>query len=342
MNQNWLDFLSPHEARIEAGEVIHFGDAKAELRLAQTETILAPLTHFSLIRAAGEEAAAFLHNLLSNDVQHLDQDHAERASFCSPKGRMLADFMIWREGHDYLLQLSADIQPALLKKLSMYILRAKARLTDAGSEIFLLGMAGSGMAEALKAVGAALPAAAMEITRFSVGKVIRLDETHCQLAVSADAIDRVWRALAIAARPVGTPVWRWIEIIAGVPHIRQATQDEFVPQMANQDLLGGLSFTKGCYPGQEIVARTKYLGKVKRRTYRARIDGNCPLPGTDLYSADLPDQSCGKVIEAAPSPSGGCELLASMLMSSAEGGDIHVGAAEGPRLAFLPLPYALE
>jgi len=342
MNQNWLDFLSAHAARIEAGEAVHFGDAQTELSLAQTETILAPLTHFSLIRAAGEEAPAFLHNLLSNDVQHLDQDHAERASFCSPKGRMLADFMIWREGHDTLLQLSADIQPAMLKKLSMYILRSKARLTDAGSEIVLLGMAGSGMAEALKAVGAELPATAMGITRFSGGKVIRLDETRCQLAVAAGAADQAWRALANAARPVGTPVWRWLEIIAGVPHIRQATQDEFVPQMANQDLLGGLSFTKGCYPGQEIVARTKYLGKVKRRTYRARIDGNGPVPGTDLYSADLPDQSCGKVIEAAPAPSGGCELLASMLMSSAESGDIHVGAADGPRLAFLPLPYALE
>ncbi len=342
MNQNWLDFLSAHAARIEAGNAIHFGDAKSELSLAQSETILAPLTHFSLIRAAGEEAGAFLHNLLSNDVQHLDQDHAERASFCSPKGRMLADFMIWREGHDYLLQLSADIQPAMLKKLSMYILRSKARLTDAGSEIVLLGVAGSGMAEALKAVGAALPAAAMEISRFSGGKVIRLDEARCQLAVAAGAAEQAWRALATAARPVGSPVWRWLEIAAGVPHIRQATQDEFVPQMANQDLIGGLSFTKGCYPGQEIVARTKYLGKVKRRTYRARIEGNCPVPGTDLYSADLPDQSCGKVIEAAPGPAGGCEFLASMLMSSAEGGDIHVGAADGPRLAFLPLPYALD
>jgi folate-binding protein YgfZ len=342
MNQNWLDFLSAQSARIDSGEAIHFGDARSELSQAQTETILASLTDFSLIRATGEEAAGFLHNLLSNDVQHLDQNHAERASFCSPKGRMLADFLIWREGHDYLMQLSADIQPAMLKKLSMYLLRSKAKLTDAGSEFVLLGLAGSGMAEALKAVGATLPAAAMETARFSEGTVIRLDATRCQLVVVAGAAEQTWRALSAAARPVGTPVWRWLDIAAGVPHIRQATQDEFVPQMTNQDLLGGLSFTKGCYPGQEIVARTKYLGKVKRRTYRARIDANCPAPGTDLYSPDLPDQSCGKVIEAAPGPAGGCEFLASMLMASAEGGDIHVGAADGPRLAFLPLPYALE
>lgn len=342
MNQNWLDYLSTHAACIDAGEVVHFGNARSELGLAQADTILAPLTHFSLIRATGEEAATFLHNLLSNDVQHLDQNRAERASFCSPKGRMLADFLIWRDGQDVLLQLSADIQPAMLKKLSMYILRSKARLSDVSNELVLLGLAGSGVSEALKAIGAMLPAAPMETSRFPGGAVIRLDENRCQLVVSASAAEQIWRTLSAAARPVGTPVWRWFEIAAGIPHIRQETQDEFVPQMLNQDLLGGLSFTKGCYPGQEIVARTKYLGKVKRRTYRGRIDSDCPAPGTDLYSADLPNQSCGKVIEAAPGPAGGCELLASMLMSSAEGGDIHVGAADGPRLAFLPSPYALD
>lgn len=342
MNQNWQSFLAAQGALLESGEALHFGDAGAELSQAQSGTVLAPLTHFGLIRASGDEAAGFLHNLLSNDVQHLGPDRAERASFCSPKGRMLADFLIWRDGNDYLLQISADIQPALLKKLSMYILRAKARLSDADGDIVLIGLAGSGAAEALKALGATPPVAAMDVTRFSGGAVIRLDANRCQIAVTADAADRVWRALTASARTVGTPAWRWLEIAAGIPHIRLATQDEFVPQMANQELIGGVSFTKGCYPGQEVVARTKYLGKVKRRTYRARFDGNCPSPGADLYSTDLPDQSCGRVIEAAPSPGGGCELLASMLMTSAESGEVHVGAAEGPRLSFLPLPYALD
>ena len=115
-----------------------------------------------------------------------------------------------------------------------------------------------------------------------------------------------------------------------------------MPQMANLELIGGVSFTKGCYPGQEVVARTKYLGKVKRRTYLAHVEGDPPLPGTDLYSPDLPDQSCGKVVESAPSPSGGSDLLASMLMTSAEAGNVRVGSAEGRLLSFLALPYALE
>jgi hypothetical protein len=157
-----------------------------------------------------------------------------------------------------------------------------------------------------------------------------------------DAAISMWAQLAAHATPVGMPAWRWLEIAAGIPHVTAATQEEFVPQMANLDLIGGVSFTKGCYPGQEVVARTKYLGKVKRRTYRALVQADCPSPGMDLFSPDLPNQSCGKVIESAPGPSGGCEMLASMLMSSAEGGDVRLGSENGPRLSFIALPYALE
>lgn len=341
-SSNWQDFLASVGARLEAGEACDFGDAQAELKAAAANTVLAPLTQFGVIRATGEDAASFLHNLFSNDVQHLGRERAERCGFCSPKGRLLADFLIWREGQDYLLQLSSDIQPGMLKKLGMYVLRSKVKLSDANSDIVLLGIAGTGAAAALKALGAGIPSSQYDVLRFDAGTAIRLDEHRIQLAVHANAAVPVWNKLASLARPVGTPAWRWLEIAAGVPHITSATQEEFVPQMANLELIGGVSFTKGCYPGQEIVARTKYLGKVKRRTYRASIQSDCPQPGTDLFSPDLADQSCGKVIEAAPSPSGGCELLASMLMSSAAAGDVRVGSADGPRLRFLPLPYPLD
>ncbi len=341
-SSNWQDFLASLGARLEAGEACDFGDAQAELKAAAADTVLAPLTQFGVIRATGEDAASFLHNLFSNDVQHLGRERAERCGFCSPKGRLLADFLIWREDQDYLLQLSSDIQPGMLKKLGMYVLRSKVKLSDANSDIVLLGIAGTGAAAALKALGAGIPPSQYDVLRFDAGTAIRLDEHRIQLAVHANAAVPVWNKLASLASPVGTPAWRWLEIAAGVPHITSATQEEFVPQMANLELIGGVSFTKGCYPGQEIVARTKYLGKVKRRTYRASVQSDCPQPGTDLFSPDLTDQSCGKVIEAAPSPSGGCELLASMLMSSAEAGDVRVGSADGPRLRFLALPYPLE
>jgi folate-binding protein YgfZ len=342
MNPNWQNFISTRGARLEAGQIRDFGNAQAELKAAAAGTVLAPLSQFGLIRATGEDAATFLHNLLSNDVQHLARNRAERCGFCSPKGRLLADFLIWREDHDYLLQLSADIQPALLKKLGMYVLRSKVKLTDAGDDIVLLGLSGEGTAAVLKAASLDFPAVPMDVTHSAAGSVIRLDERRCQLALRPDAAAGIWSQLATQATPVGMAAWRWLEIAAGIPHITASTQEEFVPQMANLELIGGVSFTKGCYPGQEVVARTKYLGKVKRRTYRAHVPGECPAPGTDLFSADLPDQSCGKVIEAAPSPDGGCEMLASMLMASAETGDVRVGSASGPRLEFRALPYALD
>ncbi len=342
MHPNWQNFLASHDARFETDQVCDFGDAQTELKTAISGTVLAPLTQFGLIRVSGEDAAAFLHNLLSNDVQHLARDRAERCGFCSPKGRLLADFLLWREGHDYLLQLSAGIQPALLKKLGMYVLRSKVKLSNASDDTVLFGLAGQAAASALKAAGLDVPPAAMDTSHFADGTVIRLDEQRFQIALRADAAERLWGQLSVHAAPVGTPVWRWLEIVAGIPHITAQTQEEFVPQMANLELIGGVSFTKGCYPGQEVVARTKYLGKVKRRTYLAFVPGECPQPGTDLFSVDLPNQSCGKVVEAAPSPGGGCAMLASMLMSSAESGDVRLGSADGPRLEFRALPYALE
>ena len=220
------------------------------------------------------------------------------------------------------------------------MLRSKVKLSD--TDRVLLGLAGREAAAALEAAGLEVPAQPFDVAHFADGAVIRLDAHRFHLAVRSEAAPALWERLCGQAKPVGLPSWRWLEIAAGIPHVTAPTQEEFVPQMLNLELIGGVSFTKGCYPGQEVVARTKYLGKVKRRTYRAHVQAECPPPGADLFSPDLAGQSCGKVVDAAPSPSGGCEVLASMLMSSAETGEVRVGSAEGPRLSFLALPYALD
>ena len=341
MNPKWHDFLANHGAHLEGGQVRDFGNAKAALDAAASGAVMAPLTQFGLIRAAGEDAATFLHNLLTNDVRNLNRARAARCGFCTPKGRLLADFLLWREEQDYLLQLSADIAPALSKKLGMYVLRSKVKLTSADDDTVLLGLAGETAGVALKAAGLDAPAAVMEVAPCDGGALIRVGERRFQAALRVDAAIRLWEHLAASAMPVGAPVWRWLDIAAGIPHITALTQEEFVPQAVNLDLIGGISFTKGCYPGQEIVARTKYLGKIKRRAYRVHIEGDTPLPGADLIGADLPGQSCGKIIEAAPSQAGGCEALVSMLAASAQPGNVRLGAADGPPLSFLPLPYEL-
>jgi folate-binding protein YgfZ len=186
-----------------------------------------------------------------------------------------------------------------------------------------------------------------KLPRFGVaavegGQAIRLDDTRWLLALDPTAAVSRWQDLAAAARPVGLAAWQWLEIAAGQPRVVATTQEAFVPQMLNMELpaVAGVSFTKGCYPGQEIVARTQYLGKVKRRTFRARL-ATAVAPGASVYAPETGDQHCGAIVSVAPSPAGGFECLVCVQIGAVEAGEVHVGAPDGERLEFLPLPYEL-
>lgn len=338
MSQDWQDFLAAQEL---AADSASFGDLNAELVAARDGTVVVPLADHGLIRASGEEAASFLHNLLTNDVATLAADEVRYAGLCSPKGRLLATFTIWHEGADLLLALSADIQPAILKKLSMYVLRSKVKLTDSSSAMVLVGLAGPAAQELLQALGAAVPAA-RHTTPINGGEVLGLADGRFVLAITPEAAMATWPKLVAQARPAGTAAWRWLEIAAGQPRIVAATQEAFVPQMVNMEMaaVAGVSFTKGCYPGQEIVARTQYLGKVKRRMYRAKLTQALPA-GTDVYTPESQGQHCGALVTVAPAPDGGHECLLVVQSSGADAGEIHVGSVDGPAAVLLPLPYSL-
>ena len=341
MRQDWNDFLARQGA---AADAEHFGDPAAELAAARDGTVFAPLADFGLIRASGSDAASFLHNLLTNDVKSLAPDAVRFAGLCTAKGRLIASCHIWHDRDDnLLLMLSADILPGILKKLSMYILRSQVKLADASDDHLLIGLAGP-QAEALvqQQLGAAVPFP-MQAVPCDGGQIVRLDERRFVLAIDPAAAAAVWAKLAGGARAVGIAAWRWLEICAGQPRIVAGTQEAFVPQMANLEVadVGGVSFTKGCYPGQEIVARAQYLGKIKRRMYRARLDA-AAAPGAHVYAPETADQHCGSIVTVAPSPDGGFECLVVAQESCAAGGEVHVGAVNGPRLAMLTLPYSIN
>lgn len=323
----------------------HLGDPAGEVRAARDATVISPLADLACLHATGEEAADFLHNLLTNDIKGLAPEAVQRAGFCTPKGRLLADFLVWHDNGSLLLQTSADLQPAMLKKLSMYILRAKAKLADAGSTLAAIGLAGSGAETLLASLGASVPEP-MRLSRFEHGSVIGLGPRRFQIVVPAAQAAAVWQQLAATARPVGLAAWRWLDIAAGIPHIALQTQELFVPQMVNFELIGGVGFKKGCYPGQEIVARTQYLGKIKKRMWRAALAGSSAAtiagPGSPLYAPSTGDQVCGNVVSAAPSPEGGRELLIVVPEDVAHAGQIQLGAVDGPQLTLLELPYALS
>jgi hypothetical protein len=339
MSQDWKDFLARQGAAADAES---FGDSAAELIAARDATVLVPLVDQGIIRASGEDAPGFLHNLMTNDVQNLPADGVRFAGLCSPKGRLLATFHIWHEGDDLLLGLSADILPAILKKLSMYILRSKVRLADASQEMVVLGLAGPDAEPLLRNVGAEIPEA-MHSAPIAGGRVLRLGKARFVVALAVRTAIETWPQLAGKARPAGLASWRWLEIAAGQPRVEARTQEAFVPQMMNMEVpeVAGVVFTKGCYPGQEIVARTQYLGKVKRRMYRAKMETALP-PGTDVFTPEAGDQHCGALVTVAPSPEGGHEYLVVVQSSGAEAGEIHVGSPTGPRLQLLSLPYGVS
>jgi len=343
MTTAWQDFLLERGARVEAGAVSHFGDAAAELRAARDGGILAPLAHLGLISCSGEDAQAFLHGQLSNDVKQLTPERSEYAAYCSAKGRMLANFLLWREDQAYCLQLARSLLPAVQKRLAMFVLRAKVKLADASESRPVLGLAGSAAAGALRELFPRLPQRVHELVHDPAnGTLIALPGARFQLVAEADTAKRLWRQLAEVLTPVGAPCWEWLEIRNGLPLITPATQEQFVPQMANMELIGAVSFEKGCYPGQEIVARTQYLGQLKRRMVLAHVAGaRPPQAGDELFSSEVDGQASGMVVNAQAAPDGGYDLLAVVQTASIAQGALHFGSADGPILSIQPLPYAL-
>lgn len=338
----WSEYLLTQGARLNEQGVADFGSLTDELHAAQTGPILADLSHWGLIGLAGEDAQSFLHGQITNAVQGMAPERAVFAGYCSAKGRMLANFLVIRRGDDLLIMLPESLREAIQKRLGMFILRAKVKSRDAGGEWVRLGLAGTGADnQVTEIVGAPLPEAMLGVAQSERALAIRLGAERFDLFVRPEEAPAHWAKLATRARPVGAAVWEGLLVNAGIPTILPVTQDQFVPQMANMDLLYGVDFKKGCYPGQEIVARTQYLGKVKRRTYRASL-ASTPTAGTHVYAPETGDQHCGAIVSAAPSPAGGCECLVCVQIGAVEAGEVHVGAPNGERLEFLPLPYEIS
>jgi len=307
---------------------------------------VAALTGQGLIAFSGEESASFLHKQLTNDVERLGLGEVRLAGYCSPKGRLLASFLMWKTGDSIFLQLPRAIQPAVQKRLQMFILHSKTKPADVSEQYVTLAIGGGDAEAVLQTWFDALPPVPYSKLDHPLGTLLRVAD--------AFGLPRyLWLAapeIASTAAPIlaerlhvgGEEAWRLSEIHAGVPQIGPGTQEQFVPQMVNFELLGGVNFKKGCYPGQEIVARSQYLGKLKRRTALATIGDMSVAPGAEVFSPADPEQPCGMVVNAARNGAGGIDALVEMKLEALEAGDVRFGSAGGPALQFKPLPYVLD
>ena len=299
-----------------------------------------PLPYLGVIQARGEDAASFLHNQLTNDVLLLPVGQARLAAFCNAKGRMQASFVLIKTAPDtVLLVMPQALLGRTLKRLSMFVLRAKVQLSDASGQWQLRGLLGrsaSALAGDTAPWHAAQRDSAHVVTLYPA--VLQQDAHRVQLP----------RGLWLAAAAVGLPegpalelqTWHWSEVLAAVPLLDEALFEAFVPQMLNYESVGGVNFKKGCYPGQEVVARSQFRGTLKRRM--ARVFSKVDLqPGQDVFSPADPEQPCASVVACAARPDGsGFDALVSGTLESMSQG-WRAGSAQGAPLDLLPLPYAL-
>lgn len=320
---------------------------------AGTGDFAAALTGMGLLAFSGDDAASFLHNQLTNDVEHLGAGEVRLAGYCTPKGRLLATMLLWKSGDAIVLALPRALLPAIQKRLQMFVLRAKVKVQDLSEQQAIIGLAGERAGAALQAWFPELPARPYAKIDNASGTLMRLADGHeggssvarYQWIAANDAAIEAWPRLAAALTVAGDAAWALGDIQAGVPQIVPATQEKFVPQMINFELIGGVNFKKGCYPGQEIVARSQYLGKPKRRMMLATVEGEEAAAtlqaGLDIFSSDDPEQPCGMIVNAAPSGKGSISCLVEIKLAAQDGGAIHAGSASGPLLHFHSLPYSL-
>ncbi len=307
----------------------------AELAAARSGSVVAALPGLAALRVSGEDAEAFLQGQLTCDVAAV-RGNATYGAWCSPQGRMLASFLLWRAESGFVVVLRADIAAGVQQRLARYVLRSRVRIEPA--PLALAGCSGREAPRALREAGR-LPEERLETASGGGDTIVRLDESRFLLALGAATAAARLEALGARLTRVGAVAWEWLDVRRGIPWIGAATQDRLVPQMANLERIGGVSFSKGCYTGQEIVARAQHRGTVKRRTFVANVAAACAA-GDELYAEDLGDQAAGLVVNAAPSPDGGFDLLASVNAASRESSVVHLRSLGGPALRFLPDPAA--
>jgi folate-binding protein YgfZ len=304
---------------------------------------IAPLIDFSLLAVTGEDAASFLHNQLTNDVEHLDAQGARWYGYCSPKGRLMATFLGWREASDCISLLIAQPQcESIRKRLSMFVLRAKAKVQEASASRTLFGLTGIQAVVALRTLDIDAPAPMQHLSSHDFRCIglpaARVDDQDCPrwlLSVPRERAVEVWNALTAQLAKSSSSDWRWTEVLTGIPRIVPATSEQFVPQMLNFELVDGVNFKKGCYPGQEIVARTQYRGTLKRRMFLGHLQGTLPEPGSDVQAQGA-GEPCGKVVLAARSPDGGVDCLFEAQISAVQE---HALSIDQAPVELRQLPY---
>ncbi len=346
MMSNWKTYLENAGAVIENNVVVHFGNITEEMECVTDSEVISDLSHMGLISAHGDDSQMFLQGQLTNDVLEVNTQHSQLTGYCSPKGRLLALIRLFYVADRYYMQLPADILSAILKRLGMFVLRSQVTLEDASDSLIHAGLSGPESGKLLEDTVGVLPQDVDQVAVTDRITVIRIPgiQPRFELFGRPDDIKTLWEKLREDARPVGTAAWRRLNILAGIPAIYTQTMDMFVPQMVNLQAFDGINYKKGCYTGQEVVARLHYRGNLKRRMYIAHTDSAiAPQPGDTLYSPNAGSaEGAGMVVDAEADPAGGYDVLVVIRIPYAESDEVRLYDDKGAKLQFQRLPYGVD
>lgn len=337
MNENWKKFLlSQHAATVGNGD-IYFPSAATVLRPS-----LYPLSHLTVLTVAGKDAAKFLQSQCTCDINTISVTHSGMGALCNPKGRAIATFLIGKKDEAFLLVLPAVLTETVINTLRRYILRAAVTIADNGADYCLIGI--GGMAE--MPANYPLPQRVYEIAQCSGDTLVYFPATPPRylLIAAADSAPVHWTALRECGfTPADTCKWRHLDVAAGIPWLDAAGSEQFIPQMLNLDRLGGIGFNKGCYTGQEVVARTQYLGTVKRRLYYAECPATAHCePGISIIDLDAgPEAIAGKLL-AAYREDELLHMLVVLQSGNADSKNLRLQNAEQDKISVKPLSYVTD
>ena len=282
---------------------------------------------------------------LTCDLDKLAANHSISGAHCTPKGRAIANFRLLENADSSIDLIMPEQQlAATARSLGKYAPFFKVSV-DTGNR-HILGLAGPAAVQLCEMVIGVSPKAAYQAEHNRGNSAIQLDNSRCLLLLDPGQAEAAWDSLASNATPAGNPLWTLLDIRAGAGTVTAATREQFVPQMLNLQAIGDISFKKGCYTGQEVVARMRYLGKLKKRMYRLHLAAATPATaGQNCYIAGK-SQSQGVVVSASNCDEQNVEALVVLTSAAADSEQLLIGdnfeAAQPIAVEQLPLPYSLD
>ena len=345
MNNDWKEFLLSNGADQDAYGRFRFNDESTDNKKAITTDSICDISHFSTLVVAGDDASFFMQGQFTNDVTLADKDSSQLNAFCNNKGRMMANFRLFEHENNYFLNLKSDLVDLSIKHLQAYILRAHVFIQDVSDQLVHLSVSGKNATELLSPFIDDIDDKIDNISHNKNYAAIRVAGPipRYEIFCSNEHAQALWKKISQQAEVVNSASWDYLNIQAGIPFIDATNSEAFVPQMANMDLINGVSFTKGCYTGQEIVARMHYLGKLKKRCYRIHIDTETkPESGDKLFAKDAKaGQNTGAIIQAEKNPESGYDALAVIQIADSKS-SLFLNDADGPRVTVKDLPYTFD